>query len=484
MSEHKKPRFPKVRSAMSVMSTWVQTRSAPILTDATSHERTEDHPDPNPLDRVDLSLDLSIAGFKTLKEAAEVIPVAGAALKATCGIMVSILQLAKRCKENREGWEKLAIVVQEKNESITVLIQLYAKAPSQYPSAQRHASEYQQYAVNRFLWIVLNSSRSILDSIATDIKRETQKKSEASQGLKIYWSRIQSAGREAVLASINAEKIMSYQDQLRNITFDVIEKTVIGNALATSYALDKTSQALQNTSQALQGIQATLKESSKPNVMKAILKPRPRVVETFVGRGDILASMCEAHFGNDASGTRRDGPIVTVLAAMGGSGKTQIAVKFASMFEERFPESPVFFVDGTSETALKADLDILVRSQTDSYDDALVWLANGIENWLLIIDNADDSSLKLAPFLPRARHGHVIITTRDATRQILAPRSTHIIDVLPIEDSITLLLTSSGCEDSETNRSFARDIVEELGRLPLALAHAASYILINDCLDT
>ncbi|KAG8808280.1 hypothetical protein FRC17_004016, partial [Serendipita sp. 399] len=252
----------------------------------------------------------------------------------------------------------------------------------------------------------------------------------------------------------------------------------------TSHALDKTSQALQNTSQALQDMQATLEESSKPSIMKAILKPRPRVVETFVGREDILASMCEAHFGNDPSGTRHDGPIVTVLAAMGGSGKTQIAVRFASMFEERFLEAPVFFVDGTSEAALKADLDTFVRSQTDSYDDALIWPANGIDNWLLIIDNADDPSFKLSPFLPRARHGHVVITTRDATRRVLAPRSTYIVDVLPIEDAIVLLLTSSGCEDNETNRSLARDIVEELGRLPLALAHAASYILINDCLDT
>ncbi|KAG8808128.1 hypothetical protein FRC17_004119 [Serendipita sp. 399] len=218
--------------------------------------------------------------------------------------------------------------------------------------------------------------------------------------------------------------------------------------------------------------------------MKAALKPRPRVVDCFIGREDILSLMRDTHFGDDASRNRRDGPTVTVLTAMGGSGKTQIAVRFASMFEERFPESPVFFVDGTSEAALKADLDTLVRSQTDSYDDALVWLANGIENWLLIIDNADDPSLKLSLFLPRAPHGHIIITTRDATRRMLAPQSTHIVDVLPTEDSVTLLLTSSGCEDNETNRSFARDIVEELGRLPLALAHAASYILINNCLDT
>ncbi|KAG8823620.1 hypothetical protein FRC17_009284, partial [Serendipita sp. 399] len=80
---------------MVTISTWTHARTSPTLTVATSQTRAEDHPDPNSLDRVDLSLDLSIAGFKTLKDAAEVIPVAGAALKATCGIMVSILQLAK-----------------------------------------------------------------------------------------------------------------------------------------------------------------------------------------------------------------------------------------------------------------------------------------------------------------------------------------------------------------------------------------------------
>ncbi|KAG8829757.1 hypothetical protein FRC17_006092, partial [Serendipita sp. 399] len=431
---------------------------SPSHTGAVRRRLAKDEPDSNTADPVDLSLDLSNAGFKTLKEAAEVIPVAGAALKATCGIMVSILQLAKRCKENREGWEKLAVIIREKNESITALVDLYANAPAQYPSAERQANE-------------------ILNNIATEIKNKTQKKSEASQGLELYWSRIQSTGRKAVLSNSAAEKIVTYQEQLRNISFDVMEKTMIDHALATT-------QAFHETTQALHDIQANLTENPGRKAKAVVLKPRPRVVEDFVGREDILASMCEAHFDGEAPSGHRDGPIVTVLTAMGGSGKTQIAVKFASIFEDRFPDAPVFFVDGSSETSLKADFDNLVRSQTENYDDALVWLANGISKWLLIIDNVDDPSLKLSAFLPRTPHGHIVITTRDTTRKVLAPRSTHVVDILPMEDSITLLLKSSGCEDNEVNRSLAKDIAEELGQLPLALAHAASYILVNDCLDT
>ncbi|KAG8806929.1 hypothetical protein FRC18_005834 [Serendipita sp. 400] len=186
-------------------------------------------PDSNPTDRLDLSLDLSIAGFKTLKEAAEVIPIVGGPLKASCGIMVSILQLAKRWKENQEGWEKLSDIMRERNESIGALLDLYSKAPTEYPSAERQAKEYQR----------------VLDSIAVDIKKETQKKSEASQGLEAYWSRMQSTGREVVLANINAEKITSYQEQLRAVTFDVIEKTVIHQAITTTQRLDDINLALK-----------------------------------------------------------------------------------------------------------------------------------------------------------------------------------------------------------------------------------------------
>jgi signal recognition particle GTPase len=63
------------------------------------------------------------------------------------------------------------------------------------------------------------------------------------------------------------------------------------------------------------------------------LKPRPSVVSTFVGREDILEAMRQTHFGDRAPGS--DTPAISVLTGLGGSGKTQIALKFALYFEER-----------------------------------------------------------------------------------------------------------------------------------------------------
>ncbi|KAG9052716.1 hypothetical protein FS842_009351 [Serendipita sp. 407] len=50
---------------------------------------------PRPNNDSDVSLDLTIAGLETLKQASEVIPVAGVGLKVTCGIMILILHVVK-----------------------------------------------------------------------------------------------------------------------------------------------------------------------------------------------------------------------------------------------------------------------------------------------------------------------------------------------------------------------------------------------------
>jgi adenylylsulfate kinase-like enzyme len=63
-------------------------------------------------------------------------------------------------------------------------------------------------------------------------------------------------------------------------------------------------------------------------------KPRPPLVEGFVGRADILEAMRHTHFGDASSLCTQ--PKVSVLTGLGGSGKTQIALKFASEFEKRY----------------------------------------------------------------------------------------------------------------------------------------------------
>jgi hypothetical protein len=83
--------------------------------------------------------------------------------------------------------------------------------------------------------------------------------------------------------------------------------------------------------------------SSRPNsnthlfadsvtVIEVRLKPRPSLVENFIGREDILKSLHRTHVTDRSSRLRT--PAITVLSGLGGAGKTQTALKFALEFEE------------------------------------------------------------------------------------------------------------------------------------------------------
>ncbi|PVF91123.1 hypothetical protein CPB86DRAFT_792264, partial [Serendipita vermifera] len=446
MDKPKKPAF-NIRQTLVLTSNPVLGVASPTLSAALQPSSLA-HPRPSQLDRADVALSSSITSLKAIKETAEAIPQVGGPIKATCGVMILVLETVRRCKDNREGWRELAEIMQDKNQRVISLLELYAQAPEKYEDVLEQASKYQR----------------ILNEIASDMKKETETESEKVSGLEGYWERMKVRGRETALSEINAKKIAGYRERLRDqahSTTEVVGIQIIGK-------LDK--------------IEKRWEDEKPSSSRKAIFKPRPPLVGGFVGRNDILEAMRTTHF--EATSTRQNTPRVTVLTGLGGFGKTQIALKFASEFEEKNTDGSVYFLDASSQVTLETDLKSLVTSQSDSDADALVWLASTKPDWLIIMDNADDPSLDLAKFIPRCNHGHIIITTRNHLRKILAPKSTYHVDSLPLEDSITLLLETSGYEDDETNRQLSEAIAQELGCVPLALAHAGSYILLRQCLDT
>ncbi|PVF94427.1 hypothetical protein CPB86DRAFT_833403 [Serendipita vermifera] len=213
------------------------------------------------------------------------------------------------------------------------------------------------------------------------------------------------------------------------------------------------------------------------------LKPRPSVVPYFVGQKDILDALRSTHLYDSPS--QSDIPTISVLTGIGGSGKTQISLKFAREYEEIYPEAPVYFVNGSSETALKCDLEAIIRSQgadyqSKTFEDAIIWLASKSRRWLMIADNVDDPSVNLTPLIPKARYGHVIITSRDPTRLGLADQGNrHRVGELEQQAAIELLLWLSSYPANSSNEILAVDIAAELGYHPLALSHAGAYIAIH-----
>ena len=73
-------------------------------------------------------------------------------------------------------------------------------------------------------------------------------------------------------------------------------------------------------------------------ITEIVLKPRPSLVQNFVGRRDILDAMHHTHITSRSAYLTT--PAITVLSGLGGSGKTQTALKFALEFETRYVLEP------------------------------------------------------------------------------------------------------------------------------------------------
>jgi hypothetical protein len=98
---------------------------------------------------------------------------------------------------------------------------------------------------------------------------------------------------------------------------------------------------------------------------------------------------------------------------------------------------------------------------------ALRRLAEQRATWLLIYDNVT-SPEGVAELLPSAG-ARVLITSRFSDWSELADEVS--LDVLPFAEAITFLQSRTGRSDA----AGAGTLAEALGRLPLALDHAAAY---------
>ncbi|PVF95939.1 TPR-like protein [Serendipita vermifera] len=195
--------------------------------------------------------------------------------------------------------------------------------------------------------------------------------------------------------------------------------------------------------------------------------PWDRIINTIMGQGD-----------GEAQGQR-----IVVISGLAGCGKTQLAIKFAKEFGSRF--ASVFFTDGSSEVAYRADLVRHVRSlgqehSQKSFNEALSFItqvsAGG--EYLLIVDNVDDPGVNLEQLLPQCDHGAIIITTRNHLLGHLTVDGHLTLDSLSEEEGMELLVrTSRRPWPTEANDTEAMEkVCSELGHLPIALVQAGSYM--------
>jgi hypothetical protein len=106
------------------------------------------------------------------------------------------------------------------------------------------------------------------------------------------------------------------------------------------------------------------------------------------------------------------------------------------------------------------------------------WLESLGQNWLLILDNADDLASdphSLTHFIPPGEFGHVIITSRNPLSRGLG--SGIEVGDMTNDDAVALLFKRSGKKATPEYQPDACLIVQNLGNLALAIDQAGAFIM-------
>ncbi|KAH8833277.1 hypothetical protein DL96DRAFT_718752 [Flagelloscypha sp. PMI_526] len=201
------------------------------------------------------------------------------------------------------------------------------------------------------------------------------------------------------------------------------------------------------------------------------LKHVPSPTPYFVGRESLLQRLDNYFF------VETDPCHIAVLYGLGGSGKTQGSLKFIQQSQEAGRFTDVFFVNASSQLTLENDLKAIAASKSlgTSIEDAMCFLRNHKAEWLLFLDNADDPKLDLHPFVAWG-HGNVLITTRNSEVRAHAPRCSLHVDNLEEDEAVSLLLLGVEVGVGQDAQKIAKEIVQELGCLALAVGQARAFL--------
>ena len=147
----------------------------------------------------------------------------------------------------------------------------------------------------------------------------------------------------------------------------------------------------------------------------------------------------------------------------------------------------VFTVDASSSINAKQSFITIAKAcGTDPNERAAKsWLASSDRPWLLLIDNADDTSLEIEKYFPECELGFTLITTRNPSAKMhgtVGERFFHF-DKLDDGEASDLLLRAAEHDEPRTpsTMELALAIVKKLGSLPLAIVHAGNAIKANYC---
>ena len=174
--------------------------------------------------------------------------------------------------------------------------------------------------------------------------------------------------------------------------------------------------------------------------------------------------------------------LTQVLTGLGGIGKTQLAAAHVEECWEQRELDLLIWVTASSRESIVAGYaqacwDVADPPEGETPQDRatrlLAWLAGTDKRWMVVLDDLNDPA-DLSGWWPAGPAGRVLVSTRRRDAVLGGEgRQTVEVDLFTPQEALSYLASRLG----SAQLGEAAELAEDLGRLPLAIAQAASYIL-------
>lgn len=161
------------------------------------------------------------------------------------------------------------------------------------------------------------------------------------------------------------------------------------------------------------------------------------------------------------------------LYGLGGVGKTQLALKFAYSNLDVF--RAIFWIPAQTTGKLTQGLfdaaeqlglvdTSAIIDEDKGVKDFMSWLRSCDVDWLMVFDNADDIKV-LAPYWPSAKHGSILVTSRDPA---ILQRTRHgeRVDSMDVDDAKDMFFGAiePHLQRTEDSERLSEGILNDLGK--------------------
>ncbi len=178
--------------------------------------------------------------------------------------------------------------------------------------------------------------------------------------------------------------------------------------------------------------------------------------------------------------------VCQILVGLGGVGKTQLAASLAERWWREQRVDLLIWVTATSRTSVQtryaqAADEVTGVEHADPQrgaDRFLAWLSETRLRWLVVLDDLTDPADLTGLWPPSTPSGRTVVTTRRRDSALLDGRAAIDVELFTAGEATAYLRRKLGSDPHRLDGAEA--LAADLGRLPLALAQAATYIIDQD----